>query len=76
MGWSKSGIVWARILMAINYFFCGFIGFIVLQSIASREMKKYGVRTGFLGAKKQDVASMIARLRSEESIPIPPPPAE
>lgn len=52
-GWSKRVAVGASILMGINsIFFCGVVGYAIMQVIATAEMRQYGFKTG-LGLTKQ-----------------------
>lgn len=66
-GWAPSQAILASVLMGINSALCcGIIGYVVLQGIAVKEMKKYGLKTGFLGFKKKDV---IAKIQEMEAMP-------
>ncbi len=51
---------------------CGVIGYVVMQQLAGNRMKKYGLRTGFLGVKKSDIAARVLELRSTGGT-MPPP---
>ena len=69
-GWPESSAILASILMGFNSALCcGIIGYVVMQQIAASEMKNYGLRTGFLGIKKKDIAAKVEALRNS---PRPP----
>jgi hypothetical protein len=70
-GWSRVSILAGRVLFGLNFFCCGVLGFIVLQNYAADEMKKYGLRQGFLGLQQAAVDEKVAELRRLES-PTPP----
>jgi hypothetical protein len=68
-GWDTSAAVLASFLMGLNSALCcGIIGYVVMQSIAAGEMKRYGLKSGFFGLRKADVERRIAELRQA-----PPP---
>lgn len=74
-GWSDGGAILASTLMGINSALCcGIIGYIVVQQIAAVEMKKYGIKTGFLGMKKNDIEATIAAMSTSGNSPYIPPP--
>ena len=66
-GWSDASVIVASLIMGLNVFCCGIVGFIVMQQIAYGEMKKYGLKSSFLGLKKKTVRAAIERLRQVES---------
>jgi hypothetical protein len=54
LGWGSSMAYVAAILMGINSALCcGIIGFVVMQSIAGAEIKKYGVKGSTFGGYKK-----------------------
>jgi ABC-type cobalt transport system substrate-binding protein len=62
-GWDPSAALIASCLMGLNSALCcGIIGYVVMQQIASTEMKKYGIRTAFLGVRKKEVEARIREL--------------
>jgi hypothetical protein len=67
MGWSPGGAVLASILIAVvSSVCCGIIGYIVMQQIAGAEMKKYGLKTRFLGIRKAEVVAAVEALKQAE----------
>jgi len=65
--WSKHGPLTASILMGLNSALCcGIIGYVVVQNIALKEMRKYGVRGGAFGLRKRDVQAVVDALNSEQ----------
>jgi hypothetical protein len=65
-GWPEYGAVLASGLMGLNSALCcGVIGYLVMQQIASNEMKRYGLRSGFFGIRKKDVRAKVEQLRSQ-----------
>jgi hypothetical protein len=70
MGWNPGMAALASILMGLNSAFCcGIVGYVVMQAIASTEMKKFGLKGGVFGMKKKDVERRIAELRSTSTTP-------
>ncbi len=66
-GWSPAQPVIASILMGINSALCcGIVGFVVMQTIASNHIKRYGIKAGFFGLKKPLVEARIAELQAQE----------
>jgi hypothetical protein len=62
-GWSPVGPVIASLLMGLNSALCcGIIGYLVMQSIAMNEMKRLGLRAGFLGVRRKDVDALAEAL--------------
>jgi hypothetical protein len=59
-GWPPRFGVYASIFTGISAILCcGIGGYVVMQLVASKEMRKYGVKTGFLGiSKKNWIAAM------------------
>ncbi len=64
--WQPGQAILASILMGINSALCcGIIGYVVMQQLASTEIKKYGLKVGFGGFKKKELEAAIANLRSQ-----------
>ena len=64
LGWAPAGAVVAAILIAMNSVVCcGAVGYVIVQQMAYTEMKKYGLRSKFLGVPKKKVVARIAELR-------------
>jgi hypothetical protein len=74
--WSPGMPIVASVLMALNSALCcGIIGYVVVQSIAAKEMSKYGLKAGlFGGLKKPDVERTIAQFQAQEAAPAAPAP--
>jgi hypothetical protein len=73
-GWSPAGPVIASVLMGLNSAFCcGIIGYVVVQQIAGQEIKRYGIKTGFFGLRKKEIAAVIASMRAHPPGPTYPP---
>lgn len=73
LGWQPSGAIIASILMGLNSALCcGVIGYVVMQQLAGNRMKQYGLRTGFLGVKKADIAASVSELRQSPAGSPPP----
>jgi len=71
--WNSGMDIVAAVLMGLNSLLCGIIGFAVMQSIASAEIKKYGVKGGsFLGFRKRDVLTAIEQLKAQQAVPVVP----
>jgi len=69
--WKPGMAVLASVLMALNSVFCcGIIGYVIVQNLAFQEMKKYGLKGGFFGVKKSEIAAKVAEMRAT---PQPPP---
>ncbi len=67
-GWSPFGAVFASFLLGLNSALCcGVIGYVVMQMIASTEMKKYGIKTTFFGLKKKVIKARIDEIRQFEA---------
>jgi hypothetical protein len=65
LGWSPSGPTLASVLVALNSALCcGIIGYIVLQSMAMKRIRDYGLKGGFFGLKKKDVEARLAQLET------------
>src|SRR5206468_501996 len=70
MGKDPGGAPVTSIVLALQaWFCCGALGYVILQSRLSSELKKYNLRVGFMGPKKQDVEAVIAQMQA-----VPPPP--
>jgi len=69
LGWGSNGALLASVGIALLSWFCfGAIGYGIVQSMAIKEMKKYGLKVGgFRGLKKPAVRAMVAELRSAEA---------
>ena len=53
-GWPVGNAILASVLMGLNSALCcGVVGYVVMQMIASNEMKRYGLKSGFLGLGRQ-----------------------
>jgi hypothetical protein len=66
-GWTDGHAILASVLMGLNSALCcGLIGYIVMQSIASSEMKKYGISAAGLGLKKKVVQERIAQMKAQQ----------
>ncbi len=72
MGWASSSVI----ISEIGILLLGLIAYIVLQTVASSEMKKYGVKWRLFGVRKRDVASAVQALRTNEAQYTAPPPAQ
>jgi len=72
LNWPKEKTNTARVLMGLNYLVCGFIGFVIFQSIMSNEFKKRQIRLSFLGVNKGDVERAIANQVGPPIIDLPP----
>lgn len=77
-GWAPVWPAVASVLMGLNSALCcGIIGYVVMQQLAALEMKKYGLKTGFGGIRKSQVAAVVAEMqRPPQPAPAPymPPP--
>ncbi len=66
--WPIGNAILASVLMGLNSVLCcGIIGYIVMQVIASNEMKKYGLAAGAFGVRKKWVAERIRQIREVEA---------
>ena len=66
--WSPSGPLIASILMGFNSAFCfGLLGYVVMQHIAFKEMKLYGIKGGSFSMRKDQVQAQIAAMRAARS---------
>ena len=74
-GWPPGLGVLASVLMGLNSALCcGIIGYVVMQQIAINHMKRYGLKTAFLGGiKRPQVELAVAQLRAQESQTTAPP---
>ncbi len=65
--WTPGQAILASVLTALfSWLCCGIFGYIVMQQIASNEMKKYGVRSG-IGMKKKHVMERIEQIKASEA---------
>jgi hypothetical protein len=72
MGWQPSSGFLASFLMGLNSALCcGVVGYIVMQMIAAAEMKRYGLRSGFLGIRKAHVRQKLEEMRGKLAHPRP-----
>lgn len=75
MGWAPGYAILASLLIGLNAVLCcGIIGYIVMQMIASNEMKRYGLKPGMLGIRKRDWKAAIAAM--ETAVPPFEPPTD
>jgi hypothetical protein len=66
-GWGKSAAIGASVGMGLTaWLCCGAIGCSVMQNIALSELKRYGIRGGFLGIKRQAVEAKIAEMQAAD----------
>ncbi len=73
LNWAPWGAILASTLMAINSALCcGIIGYLVVQSMASKELEKYGVKKSFIGLKKSDFKAAVERRKQEGATPNAP----
>ena len=71
--WPNSKALLASILMGLNSALCcGLVGYVVMQNIAMKEMKLYGIQSGLFGLKKKDFENFVANRRNQISAPFPP----
>lgn len=69
MGWAPAMGVLASVLMGLNSALCcGVIGYLVMQLIAAKEIKRYGVQK----MKKPEIEAAVAAMRSAPQAPVPP----
>lgn len=69
--WAPGLSILASVLMGINSALCcGLVGYVVMQMIALQEMKKYGIKSGFLGFKKTTWKAKL-QLMAEAEKPAP-----
>jgi hypothetical protein len=64
----SSALTLSIILGLQGWFCCGAFGYGVLQSEITAELKKYGLKTGFLGPRKEDVEAVIAQMQPSPSL--------
>jgi len=75
LGWGPNGPMIASILMGLNSALCcGIIGYAVVQNMAAKKMKEFGITGGTFGIKKNLVYARIEQLRAQQSMPSAPPP--
>lgn len=71
--WGPSGSLLASVLMGLNSALCcGIIGYAVVQQIAYSEMKRYGVKPGFMGIRRQQVEERIREMQAMAQSVAPP----
>lgn len=68
-GWSNGTAILASVLIGVGAVCYGIVGFIVMQTIALGQIKKFGVRGGFLGVRKKDIKARIEQLRAAKVAP-------
>jgi len=65
LGWKPSGPILASVLVGLNSALCcGIIGYLVLQGMAMKRIKQYGIKTGLFGLRKQDIQARLEELRA------------
>ena len=69
----KGAIVTSIVLALQAWFCCGALGYVILQNRLNNEMKRLGLRIGFLGPNKREVDELIARLEAPPPPPTVPP---
>jgi len=71
-GWAESTGIVASVCVGLSTFICGgLVACIVMQQIAVREMKKYGVRPGFSLTKKRFQSFVAQRRELDAQVPAP-----
>jgi len=72
--WPTGAALAASLLVGFNAVLCcGIIGFVVMQTIALNEIKKYGMPTGFLSFTNKKFKAFVANRRNADSSPGPIP---
>jgi hypothetical protein len=72
MGKNPSSAITLSVILGLQgWFCCGAFGYGVLQSEITRELKKHGLKTGFLGPRKEDVEAVIAQMQPAIAPPAP-----
>ncbi len=70
--WAPSSAILASVGTALFACFCyGLLGLIVMQTIAASQIKKFGIKSGAFGLKKDVINQRIAEIRSAEASPGP-----
>lgn len=73
MDWPRGRAILISVLMGIGVMFVGIIAFIVMQIIAAGEIRRYPVRTSFLGGfRKKDVRAAVEAMRASGQFPTAP----
>jgi membrane protease YdiL (CAAX protease family) len=68
----SNAVLYSVIVAMLFWLCCGAIGFLIPQSIATSEIKKYGLKVGsFSSLKKADVLAKITEMRMAENQPQP-----
>ncbi len=68
--WNPGIAALASILMGLNSALCcGLIGYVIMQSLAASEMRKYGIKPGFFSMRQKDVDAKIAELEGAAKPP-------
>jgi hypothetical protein len=68
MGWASGSAVLASICISFFSWFCfGVLGYAIIQSIAAREIRRYGIKPGLLGIKKPVLKQAVEQLRLQEA---------
>lgn len=63
--WGPSGSLLASVLMGLNSALCcGIIGYVAVQHIAYTEMKRCGVKPGFMGIRRHQVEERIREMQA------------
>ena len=69
--WPTAGPFLASFLMGLNSALCcGVIGYVVMQQIAMNELKRYGIKTGFLGPSKRILKAAVESRRQIDATPL------
>jgi cobalamin synthase len=69
-GWPEWSPVLCSVLMGINSALCcGVVGYLVMQMIASQEMRRYGMTIGYLGLNKKDFNAFVQKMREAQGGP-------
>ena len=65
------------IVLALQSWLCfGMFGYAVVSNRVAEELKKYGVKIGFLGVRKQDMQQLLHRMTFSEIAPAPFDPSD
>ena len=71
--WPAGNAILASVLMGLNSALCcGVVGYLVMQSIAAKEMAKYGIKGSIFGGIKKPL--VYARIEQMKVAPAAPPP--
>jgi hypothetical protein len=68
MGWSASRTATVRLLFALAFVFTGPVPPLVLQTVAVGELKRYGIKPGFIGLSQADLDRKIGELKTAEAL--------